>query len=151
MTLLGNPFAPETPRPEYPRPQFVRSEWTCLNGEWEFVFDDANEGVSQQWFDGRTLDRRIIVPFPYQSPASQINEKDVHVVVWYARSFTYEAGWRGKLYGGAKFSELHANFMINADNATAADLEGLGEAVRTDVKTKLGIDLQWEIKRIGKP
>ncbi len=62
-----------------------------------------------------------------------------------------EAGWRGKLYGGAKFSELHSNFMINANDATAADLEGLGEAVRADVKAKLGIDLQWEIKRIGKP
>jgi UDP-N-acetylmuramate dehydrogenase len=62
-----------------------------------------------------------------------------------------EAGWRGKLFGGAKFSELHSNFMINANDATAADLEGLGEAVRADVKTKLGIDLHWEIKRIGKP
>ena len=62
-----------------------------------------------------------------------------------------ETGWRGKLHGGAKFSELHANFMINADNATAADLEGLGEAVRADVQTKLGVELNWEIKRIGKP
>lgn len=61
-----------------------------------------------------------------------------------------EAGWRGKLYGGAKFSDLHANFMINADNATAADLEGLGEAVRADVRAKLGVELNWEIKRIGK-
>ena len=61
-----------------------------------------------------------------------------------------EAGWRGRMFGGAKFSELHSNFMINANEASAADLEGLGEAVRADVKTKLGIDLQWEIKRIGK-
>lgn len=61
-----------------------------------------------------------------------------------------ETGWRGKLFGGAKFSKLHANFMINADNATATDLEGLGEAVRKDVKAKLGIDLHWEIKRVGK-
>jgi UDP-N-acetylmuramate dehydrogenase len=61
-----------------------------------------------------------------------------------------EAGWRGRMFGGAKFSELHSNFMINANDASAADLEGLGEAVRADVKTKLGIDLQWEIKRIGK-
>ncbi|WP_430425248.1 UDP-N-acetylmuramate dehydrogenase [Phenylobacterium sp.] len=60
-----------------------------------------------------------------------------------------EAGWRGKLYGGAMFSELHANFMINTGTATAADLEGLGEAVRADVKAKTGIDLHWEIKRIG--
>lgn len=60
-----------------------------------------------------------------------------------------EAGWRGKLYGGAMFSELHSNFMINTGTATAADLEGLGEAVRADVKAKTGIDLHWEIKRIG--
>ncbi len=62
-----------------------------------------------------------------------------------------EAGWRGRMYGGAKFSELHSNFMINTGEATATDLEGLGEAVRADVKTKLGIDLHWEIKRLGKP
>jgi UDP-N-acetylmuramate dehydrogenase len=62
-----------------------------------------------------------------------------------------EAGWRGKLHGGAKFSELHSNFMINADGATAADLEGLGEAVRADVLAKTGVQLDWEIKRIGRP
>jgi len=62
-----------------------------------------------------------------------------------------EAGWRGKLFGGAKFSELHANFMINTGDATAANLEGLGEAVRADVLTGQGIDLHWEIKRLGKP
>ena len=62
-----------------------------------------------------------------------------------------EAGWRGKLHGGAKFSELHANFMINADGATAADLEGLGEAVRADVLAKTGVQLDWEIRRIGRP
>ena len=62
-----------------------------------------------------------------------------------------EAGWRGKLHGQAMFSPLHANFLINTGEATAADLEGLGEAVRADVKSKLGVELEWEIKRIGKP
>lgn len=70
-----------------------------------------------------------------------------------------EAGWRGKLHaaptphggGGAKFSELHSNFMINPGEATAADLENLGETVRADVKSKLGVNLDWEIKRIGRP
>lgn len=61
-----------------------------------------------------------------------------------------EAGWRGKPFGGAQFSDLHANFLINANNATAADLEGLGEAVRADVLSKLGVTLEWEIKRIGR-
>ena len=62
-----------------------------------------------------------------------------------------DAGWRGKPFGGAKFSELHSNFMINFAEATAADIEGLGETVRADVKDKFGVDLQWEIRRIGRP
>jgi UDP-N-acetylmuramate dehydrogenase len=62
-----------------------------------------------------------------------------------------EAGWRGKPFGGAMFSPLHANFMINTGAATAADLEGLGEAVRADVAAKTGVMLEWEIKRIGRP
>lgn len=65
-----------------------------------------------------------------------------------------EAGWRGKLHavtgGGAKFSELHSNFMINPGEATAADIESLGEAVRADVLAKTGVQLEWEIKRVGR-
>jgi UDP-N-acetylmuramate dehydrogenase len=65
-----------------------------------------------------------------------------------------EAGWRGKLFratgGGAMFSELHSNFMINPGEATAADIEGLGDAVRADVLAKTGVQLDWEIKRIGR-
>jgi UDP-N-acetylmuramate dehydrogenase len=62
-----------------------------------------------------------------------------------------ETGWRGKPFGGAMFSPLHANFMINTGEATAADLEGLGDAVRADVAAKTGVVLEWEIKRIGRP
>ena len=66
-----------------------------------------------------------------------------------------EAGWRGRLHavtgGGAMFSDLHSNFMINPGEATAADIEGLGETVRADVQSKLGVNLEWEIKRIGRP
>jgi UDP-N-acetylmuramate dehydrogenase len=61
-----------------------------------------------------------------------------------------EAGWRGKPYGGAMFSPLHANFLINTGEATAADLEGLGDAVRAEVKARSGVELEWEIKRIGR-
>ena len=60
------------------------------------------------------------------------------------------AGWRGKLFGGAMFSDKHANFLINTGEATAADLEGLGDRVRADVKAKFGVDLEWEIKRVGR-
>jgi UDP-N-acetylmuramate dehydrogenase len=61
-----------------------------------------------------------------------------------------EAGMRGARRGGAQVSELHANFLINTGGASAADIEGLGEDVRAAVKAKSGIELDWEIKRIGR-
>ncbi len=62
-----------------------------------------------------------------------------------------EAGMRGYRRGGAQVSEKHANFLINTGEATAADIEGLGEDVRAAVKAKHGIELEWEIKRVGRP
>lgn len=60
-----------------------------------------------------------------------------------------EAGCRGLARGGAQISELHCNFMINHGDATAADLEALGEEVRARVHAQTGVALEWEIKRIG--
>lgn len=59
------------------------------------------------------------------------------------------AGCRGLVRGGAQVSEMHCNFLINTGAAKAADLEGLGEEVRTRVKETSGVSLEWEIKRIG--
>lgn len=59
------------------------------------------------------------------------------------------AGCRGLRVGGAQMSEQHCNFMINADNATAADLEKLGETVRARVLESQGVELNWEVRRIG--
>lgn len=59
------------------------------------------------------------------------------------------AGMRGFAIGPAKVSEMHCNFLINEGGATAAQIEQLGETVRTRVKENSGIDLHWEIKRIG--
>lgn len=61
------------------------------------------------------------------------------------------AGLRGARRGGAQMSEKHSNFLINADSATAADLEGLGEEVRKRVFQSSGIELEWEILRVGEP
>ncbi|QTN35912.1 UDP-N-acetylmuramate dehydrogenase [Cognatishimia activa] len=60
-----------------------------------------------------------------------------------------DAGMRGARVGGAQMSQKHSNFMINTGDATAADLENLGEEVRKKVFENSGIELQWEIKRIG--
>jgi UDP-N-acetylmuramate dehydrogenase len=61
------------------------------------------------------------------------------------------AGCRGFRVGGAHVSEMHANFLINDGEATADDIERLGETVRARVKAASGIQLEWEIKRIGVP
>ena len=61
-----------------------------------------------------------------------------------------EAGCRGLSIGGAKVSELHTNFIINYNNASASDIETLGEEVKYRVYNKLGVNLEWEIIRIGR-
>jgi UDP-N-acetylmuramate dehydrogenase len=60
-----------------------------------------------------------------------------------------EAGCRGLMHGAAQVSEKHCNFLINTGDASAADLEALGEEVRARVKEKSGVTLEWEIKRVG--
>ncbi len=59
------------------------------------------------------------------------------------------AGLRGFRVGGAQVSEMHCNFLINTGDATGHDIEALGETIRTRVKVNSGIELNWEIKRIG--
>jgi UDP-N-acetylmuramate dehydrogenase len=60
-----------------------------------------------------------------------------------------DAGCRGLTVGGAQVSTLHSNFLINLGGATATDIETLGETVRERVKSHSGVELEWEIKRIG--
>jgi UDP-N-acetylmuramate dehydrogenase len=62
-----------------------------------------------------------------------------------------QAGCRGLTIGGAQVSEKHCNFLINTGDATAADIETLGEEVRRRVRETSGIELRWEIIRIGRP
>jgi UDP-N-acetylmuramate dehydrogenase len=62
-----------------------------------------------------------------------------------------EAGCRGLRVGGAVVSDKHCNFLVNTGDATAADLETLGETVRARVEAATGVRLDWEIKRVGRP
>lgn len=62
-----------------------------------------------------------------------------------------DAGMRGARLGGAQMSEKHPNFLTNAENATAAELEALGELVRKKVFQNAGIELEWEVIRVGEP
>jgi UDP-N-acetylmuramate dehydrogenase len=60
-----------------------------------------------------------------------------------------QSGCRGLTVGHAKVSDMHCNFLVNEGDAKSADIEALGEEVRARVKTKFGIDLEWEIRRVG--
>lgn len=76
-------------RNEYPRPQFERTHWVNLNGEWQFDYDDSNQGLIDGWFKkNKKLRKKINVPFVYQSKLSGINEREPHDIVWYKREFT---------------------------------------------------------------
>ncbi|MFV0410520.1 MAG: UDP-N-acetylmuramate dehydrogenase [Paracoccus sp. (in: a-proteobacteria)] len=88
----------------------------------------------------------------FRNPAgfsSTGREDDVHdLKAW---KLIEDAGLRGYRLGGAQMSEKHPNFLLNADGATAADLESLGELVREKVRESSGHELQWEVIRIGDP
>ena len=72
------------PRNEYPRPQFVRSNWTNLNGEWDFSFESP------------TFDKTIVVPYVFQSKLSGIADTKFHDTVWYRRTFSWQEELTGK-------------------------------------------------------
>lgn len=68
-----------------------RDQWAGLDGSWDFAHDDADEGRSARWFDRPQTDpftRRITVPFPPESPASGIEDRGMHPIVWYRRTIT---------------------------------------------------------------
>ena len=89
------------PRPEYPQPQFQRADWVSLNGQWEFDYDDNDQGLMQNWSaaagsSSRKFTRTITVPFAPETKLSGIGDTSFHPVVWYRRSITLPAGWKGR-------------------------------------------------------
>ncbi len=71
---------------DYPRPHLAREKWTNLNGEWEFAFDDHNQGVKDRWYMDKDYDLKIQVPFVYQCQRSGIHDTKQHPVVWYRKT-----------------------------------------------------------------
>lgn len=75
-------------RENYPRPQFVRDSYLDLNGEWNFRFDDKDEGFTAGWADGFE-DRKILVPFSFECKASGIGCIESHEIIWYSREIDF--------------------------------------------------------------
>lgn len=70
---------------DYPRPQFVRKQWKSLNGEWNFIFDDNDEEETKEYFKSFPINKKINVPFTYETKLSGIEDKSIHYIVWYNR------------------------------------------------------------------
>lgn len=121
----------------YFRPQFVRDEWTDLNGEWEFAFDDGDIGEREKYFDAFPASRKIVVPFSYETAASGIHDEEVHPVVWYRRAFRAQVGkderfllhfegmdYLGKVWLNGVFLGAHeggyCRYTLDATNALKA-------------------------------
>ena len=80
----------KTPRPEYPNPQFERTNWTNLNGEWDFEIDNSKSGYERGILD-RPLASKIVVPFCPESTLSGIGNTDYMLSVFYRRTFKIKA------------------------------------------------------------
>ena len=133
----------ELPRPEYPRPQLRRPDWTNLNGEWRFAFDDEDVGLAQGWHrvsaenlrsGDSPFDRSITVPFCFQSKLSGIADTSFHDVVWYARTFDPSPGERLLLHFGAV--DYRASVWVNGTQV--ASHEGGHTPFCVDVTPVLG-------------
>ena len=96
-------------------------------------------------------DRERSQPVRTRTGGSTFRNPQPHFSTHKAWELIDAAGCRGLTLGGAQVSEKHCNFMINTGNATAADLENLGEEVRRRVLAATGVRLEWEIRRIGVP
>lgn len=112
---------------------------------WFATTADAPEAIEARIADIQTK-REATQPIRERTGGSTFKNPEGHK----AWELIDAAGCRGLRVRGAQMSELHCNFMINTGNATAADLEALGEEVRRRVKAHAGVELQWEIKRVGK-
>ncbi|HEX6546472.1 MAG TPA: beta galactosidase jelly roll domain-containing protein, partial [Bryobacteraceae bacterium] len=96
-SFLRVAFAASVPRPEIPEPQFARTAWQTLNGDWNFRFDDNDEGLTNAWFRARLSGtRKIAVPYCFESKLSGIADTSFHRVMWYERSFTIPSAWRNR-------------------------------------------------------
>ena len=90
----GNKVSESIPLPEHPRPDFERAQWVNLNGYWSFTFDEALAQKALAGEDCSVLDSKILVPFPWGSKLSEVEDKGD--IAWYGRKINVPNTWKGK-------------------------------------------------------
>lgn len=148
--------------PEYPRPQFVRNNWLNLNGEWAFAFGDETDTADA--LAGR-LDRKINVPFTYETELSGIHDTAQHNMVWYSCKISGKAGKRtiinfdgadyvtevyvnGRLAGTHKGAYTRFSFDVTdllVDNAGVLAVKCIDDDLPVQVRGKQ----RWEAQSFG--
>ena len=99
---------------DYPRPQFERENWTNLNGEWNFAFDDENIGEKQKYFNNFPNALKINVPFTYETKLSGIGDQRGHNNIWYNRTVTLsETDLKGRLLLHFEGSDYYTKIWVN--------------------------------------
>jgi UDP-N-acetylmuramate dehydrogenase len=121
----------------------VRDELIFIEAVFEGGVDDPARIRARM--DELSANREAAQPIKSKTGGSTFKNPEGHK----AWQLIDEAGCRGLRKGDAQVSEKHTNFLINTGEASAADLEALGEEVRRRVREKSGIELEWEIKRVG--
>ncbi|MDF0607461.1 UDP-N-acetylmuramate dehydrogenase [Wolbachia endosymbiont of Onchocerca gibsoni] len=121
-----------------------------LNGRWIFV-EAEFKGVSSEY---KIILRKLKEIIDEKSKSQPIRGKTAGCIFknpknYQAWKLIDESGCRGLDNGGAKISEKHCNFLLNYNNATASDLETLGNRVKDAVKNKFNVELEWEIRVLG--
>jgi hypothetical protein len=93
MTKWAKDVTPDRVHPEYPRPQMVRKDWMNLNGLWQFEIGKESDKIPF----GKTLSKRILVPFPVESALSGVMQRlEDNDYLWYRRTFKVPESWKGK-------------------------------------------------------
>ncbi|WP_231727481.1 MULTISPECIES: UDP-N-acetylmuramate dehydrogenase [unclassified Sphingomonas] len=110
-----------------------------------FLGEPGDPAAIQAEMDRIAAAREASQPLRSKTGGSTFKNPDGHK----AWALVDAAGCRGLTIGGAQVSEKHTNFLINTGTATSADIEALGEEVRARVKAQSGVELEWEIQRVG--
>ncbi len=122
---------------EYPRPQFAREAWDNLNGIWNFAFDDTNEGETLKWYNEKEFDKKINVPYVYESLASGIHDESHHANVWYQREFLLDSKYDKK--------SIILNFQ-GADYITKVWINGTYVGLHKGSSNKFKFDITKYVK-----
>ena len=112
-----------------------------------FKLHSGDSGVIRSKMNSITDERKSTQPQGVRTGGSSFANPTGEKKAW---QLIDAVGLRGHKIGGASFSEKHCNFMVSDGNATAKELEELGELARKRIKAQNGVDIHWEIKRIGK-